>query len=133
MKYRPKTWKGTLLIVAAVVAAIAAARFFGIGTFRSAIRVGYTGSEGQDSWSASYILLDGWLERTLRLGDTPVTLHIRTETDSGSISVRITDPGGRLLFDENCMENASFDLEASGSVIVRITAENHTGGFEIST
>lgn len=46
MKYKPKNLKSTVLIIVIVVALIVAANFLGIGTMRSATRIGYVGTDG---------------------------------------------------------------------------------------
>ena len=37
----------------------------GVGTVRSATRMGYVTNEGRSNWSASYTLLDGTMRRTV--------------------------------------------------------------------
>lgn len=64
MKYKSKSLKSTVLIIVIVVALIAAANFLGIGTMRSATRIG-VGTDGLRSWTASYSMLDGKLKHTI--------------------------------------------------------------------
>ncbi len=61
MKYKPKSLKSAAQAIIIVVALIAAANFWGIGTMRSATRIGYIGNDGLRSWTASYSMLDGKL------------------------------------------------------------------------
>lgn len=131
MKFKPKSLKSTLLIIVIVVALIAAANFLGIGTMRSATRIGYAGNDGWRSWSASYTLLDGTLKHTIRPKSTQETLHIEVVTESGNISIEIKDASGNIIFDEDDIETTTFDIEISGKVVVRIGADNHKGSFNI--
>lgn len=76
MKYKSKSLKSTVLIIVIVVALIAAANFLGIGTMRSATRIGYVGTDGLRSWTASYSMLDGKLKHTI--------LHKRNASQVGT-------------------------------------------------
>lgn len=131
MKYKAKSLKSTILIVIIIVALIVVANFFGIGTMRSATRVGYVGNDGWRSWSASYIMLDGKLKHTIRPEDAQKTLHVKIVTDGGSISIEMKDAGGNVIFDEDNIETSNFDVNVSGKVIVSIEADKHKGSFSI--
>ncbi len=129
MRYRPKSLKGVLLIVAAVVVLVVAANFFGIGTMRSATRVGYVGNAGWRSWSASYMLLNGTMKHTIHPKNAPETLLVEVETKSGSISIEIVDVDGNVIFSQDHVETSSYDVTISGKVVVRIEADGHKGSF----
>lgn len=66
MKYKPKSLKSAIILVVIVVAFILLLSYLGIGTLRNATRIGYVGNDGWSSWSASYTLLDGRLQHTIR-------------------------------------------------------------------
>ncbi len=53
MKYKAESLKSAVAPVAVVVAAILATNFFGIGTKRSAVRIGFVNRGGWRSWSES--------------------------------------------------------------------------------
>lgn len=131
MKYKPKSLKSTALIFVTVVALIAAANVFGIGTMRSATRIGYFGTDGLRSWTASYSMLDGKMKHTVHPKETQGTIHIEVVTQSGSISIEMKDADGNVIFDEDNIATASFDVNISGKVIVRIEADKHKGSFSI--
>lgn len=131
MKYKPKSLKATVLIIVIVAALIAAANFLGIGTMRSATRIGYVGNDGWRNWSASYTMLNGTLKHTIRPKSTQKTLHIEITTEDGSISIEIKDADGNIIFDKENLETSSFDLDVSGKVVVRIDADHHKGSFSM--
>lgn len=131
MKYKSKSLKSTILIVIIVVALIVVANFLGIGTMRSASRIGYVGNDGWRNWSASYIMLNGKLKHTIRPEDTQKKLHVEIVTEAGSISIEIKDKDGKSIFDEDNIETSTFDVNVSGKVVVHIDADNHKGSFSI--
>lgn len=129
MKMKPKSVKSTILIVVVVLALIAASRILGIGTMRSATRIGYIGNEGWRNWSGSYTLLDGNMTHTIRPeGDT---LAVAVETESGTISIEIKDADGNIIFDQDNIITETFHVGVSGKVVVRIDADNHRGSFSM--
>lgn len=131
MKYRLKGLKSVVLLIVVIAAAMLLMNFFGFGTQRSATRVGYTSSSGWRSWSASYTLLDGWLEHTIHPETEPCTLHVEVVTESGAISIEMKDADGNVVFSESNMGTSSFDVEVPGNVVVHVEADNHKGSFDI--
>lgn len=131
MKYKPKSLISAMLIVLIVIACIAAANFLGIGTIRSGTRIGYMEHSGWRNWSANYTMLDGKLQHTIRPDDTQKRLHLDVFTESGSISIKITDKDGNIIFDQEKMETAAYDVDISGKVVVCIEADKHKGSFNI--
>ena len=101
----------------------------GIGSTRSATRIAYVGNEGRGSWTGRYHSLDGTMKKWIY----PKTdaLHIEVKTDSGAISIEIQDTDGNVIFDQSDIGTASFDVDVSGKVVVRITADHHKGSFSI--
>ena len=101
----------------------------GIGSIRSATRIGYIGSERYSSWTGRYRFLDGTMKKTIH----PKTdvLHIEVRTDDGIISIEIQDADGNVIFDEYDIGTASFDVVVSGKVVVKIMADSHKGSFSI--
>ena len=131
MKYKSKNVKSAVLIIVIVVVLIAAANFLGIGTMRSAIRIGYVGNDGLRNWTASYSMLDGKLKHTIHPKDTQRTIHIEVVTENGSISIEIKDADGNMIFDEDNIATSSFDINISGKVVIRIEDDKHKGSFSI--
>ena len=129
MKYKVKSLKSAIALVAVIVVAILATNFFGIGTQRSAVRVGFVNKGGWRSWSASYTLLDGWLEHTIRPESD--LLHVEVETESGTISIEMKDADGGIVFSEGNIETSSFEVQVPQKVVIRVDADHHKGGFSI--
>lgn len=103
----------------------------GVGTVRSATRMGYVTNESRNSWSASYTLLDGTMRRIVYPSNPAEPIHVEVLTSSGSISVEMRDTSGNTVFAEDNIGTASFDVEVSGKVVVRIIANHHKGSFQI--
>lgn len=130
MKYKPKSLKSTILSIVIAVAAVFLLSNLGIGTLRSATRIGYVGNEGWSSWSARYTLLDGWLQRTIH--PKADTLYVEVETESGTISIEMKDVHGNIIFSESNIGTSSFEIEVLGKVVIKIEADHHKGSFDIS-
>lgn len=131
MKYKPKSLKSAIILVVIVVAFILLLSYLGIGTLRNATRIGYVGNDGWSSWSASYTLLDGRLQHTIR--PETDTLHVDVETESGTISIEMKDEDGNIIFSESNIETSSFEVNVSGKVVIIIKASRHKGSFDISS
>jgi hypothetical protein len=130
--YRPKNAKSAILIVVIVLALIATARFIGIGTTRSATRIGYVDKGGWRNWSASYTLLDGTLQHTLRPNESDDLLLIDVSTASGTISIEIKNEDGDVVFQQEDIDSKEFTVEVSDKISVVIHAKGHKGSFSFS-
>lgn len=104
----------------------------GVGTVRSATRMGYVKNESHSNWSASYTLLDGTMRRTVYPSKPAEPIHVEVVTSNGSISIEMRDTDGNTIFAEDNIGTASFDVEVSGKVVVHIVADHHKGSFQIS-
>ncbi len=128
-----KPWIFSIVTVLSVIlicfGTIFVTRTLGIESSRSAIRIGYVGSEGYSSWTGRYSSLDGTMKKSIH----PKTdmLHIDVTTDGGTISIEIQDADGNVIFDEHDIGTESFDVAVSGKVVVRIIADSHKGSFSI--
>ena len=131
MKYQPKSPKAAILFVVIIIAAIFLLSSLGIGTLRSGIRVGYVGHDSLSNWSASYFWLLGRLQHTI-YPETD-TLHVEVKTESGTISIEMKDADGNVIFSENNIGTSSFEVKVSGKVVIKIEADQHKGGFGISS
>lgn len=131
MRVRPTKRAIFIIFIFIIIAASAAVFFSGSVTRRSGLRVGYIGGEGWGSWWGSYALLDGKMWRTLHLDSSQSTLHIETETQSGELFIDIKDGSGNIIFSSGALGTDSFDINASGSIKVTITAKNHKGSFRL--
>lgn len=129
MKHKSKSLKKALFIVCIVAALMLAANYFGIGTMRSASCIGYTGHDGWRNWSASYTRLDGKMKHTIHPKDNQKTLHVEVVTEEGSLSMKIKDAKGNILFEKKQLETSEFDVKAEGKAVVSIEAKGHKGSF----
>lgn len=132
MKYRPKNWKQAAIIVAIVLVALFFTNVLGIGTNRTGSRIGYMSNNGWHDWTASYMLLNGSLDHTIRPQTTPATYYIEVETESGDISIKIEDENESIIFSETNIGTEAFMIEVTGKIVVHVTADNHRGGFSIT-
>lgn len=130
MKRRTKGLQAAILLLL-LIAAIAAANVFGIGTMRSAVRIGYTEHSGGQLWEANYVMLSGTMKHTIRPKEPQKTLHMEVVTEGGSISIEVEDKDGNVLFDEDGLETSAYDVAVSGDVVVQIEADQHKGGFTV--
>lgn len=131
MKSKPKSIGGVIIVVAAVAVLLAAGRFLGIGTVRHTSGVGVVRHEGWHDWSSSYVLLDGYMEHTIRSEREPQTYLVETETREGKISIEIKDRDGNVLFSKSDMGTDSFEVEIPGRVEIRVDVDGHRGSFRI--
>ena len=129
MKHKSKSLKKALFIVCIVAALMLTANYFGIGTMRSASCIGYTGHDGWRNWSASYTRLDGKMKHTIRPKDNQKTLHVEVVTEEGSLSMKIKDAKGNILFEKEQLETSEFDVKAEGKAVVSVEAKGHKGSF----
>ncbi len=123
------------VIVLAVTAALVLLGLFfmlrscGAGERTRANAIAYVGSKTPTHWSGIYYSLDGTTRNTMRVKNGALT--ITTTTQSGVISITVQDKKGRIIFDEEDLGSATYQVEASGKVKVTIEAENHEGSFDI--
>lgn len=127
------TRKMTVVGLCALVLFIVVAYILGFNTTRLATRIGYTGHEWFDSWSGKYICLDGSMTKTIHTNSNQNAIHVEVITEAGSISIAMTDNEGHTVFEEDDIETSEFDVDASGSVKVRITADKHRGSFSVAS
>lgn len=128
MRHRPKSMRSMLLAVAVLAVVLLGARWMGLATTRSALRVGCIESGGWDRWSARYVSLHGMMERTIHPDGT---LNIAVETEEGVLSMTIRDQDGGVIFRQDDMGTEEHSVAASGRVTVRVEADHHKGSFSV--
>ncbi len=128
---KPKADKNRLAITAiALVGVVGLLAVNGPGSSRSAFRIGFSESGGWNSWSASYVSLDGTMSKPLRLEEEPAEYLLTVETKGGSLDITISGEEG-ILFFESDVPSGSYPVTLSGSVRVSVEAANHRGSFSI--
>lgn len=123
-------WKKGLWILG-MVAFVWVMTAGGLGTTRSGVRMGFWENASRTGWTAEYSYMDGYMQRNLRTADNADGITIVIETEEGSIAVEIKDEAKNVIFSQKNMESGTYEVEASGKYIVRVTAEDHKGGFYI--
>ncbi len=99
----------------------------GVVSRHSNIRIGYVENTTSSSWEAHYASLQGNSATVLNVKSD--SLDVSVTTESGSISIEITDMDGNNLYRGNNLETCSFSVGARGKVKISIDAERHSGGF----
>jgi len=130
MKGQPKSKKEVILIVLLIAAVFAVTNLLGLHSTRSAMRMGYVGSELPRSWSGKYAMLNGTMAHTLSPKDPPKTLRAEIVTEDGSLSILIYDRDGNVLLDRENVGTESLELPVNGKVRVELTADRHRGRFD---
>lgn len=82
-------------------------------------------------FASKHLQLNGLCTKTMTPETTPDMLHIETESKHGSLSIRITDESGAILFDEENLTNHTCEIEVSTPVFIRINAKKHSGRFDL--
>lgn len=73
------------------------------------------------------------MTKTIHTNSNQNAIHVEVITEAGSISIAMTDNEGHTVFEEDDIETSEFDVDASGSVKVRITADKHRGSFSVAS
>lgn len=130
---QPEKRKGNFIKLAVILLAIAALAgvlsFSGMGTMRSATRMGCVENADRNSWSASYMYLDGFMQRNIWTEDDSDSLKVLVETKDGTLEVEIKDEDGNVVFHHENMETGIYEVKVSGKCVVRVTAKEHKGSF----
>lgn len=103
----------------------------GGGRSRSAVQLMYTETVDRHHWSAQYQYFDGWMQHSLTPAQEGQSLQIQGMTQSGRLSVQVTDQEGRTLFEQQELKNGLYTIPVQGRVKVRLTGKSHQGGFWI--
>ena len=101
----------------------------------SATKVGFVSNETKTEWSASYVKLDGRLEKTFKPDGDKTTLILEFSTDDGELDYYVFDENGQADPNEEeyneVVGNGSWEVEIDGEVTVRLEARNHKGSYSI--
>lgn len=100
-------------------------------------KVGYSETQKDNLWVASYDRLDGRLEKTFK-ASAKRTLVIEFETESGEMDLLVyeKDSGNAVDVDGmqmqyKCVGNGSYEIPISEDVVVRLDARDHDGRFSM--
>lgn len=129
MNNRKPIGPSTYIAMGAILVILLAGYFFGLTSRGSGLRVGYSDSYTGSQWQARYMLLTGFRERTVNIGNEAATLHVEITTDGGAVDLTVTDMQGNVVYSQENIPTSSFDVEIPGTVIVRVTGADHSGSF----
>lgn len=118
-------------VVILLIALMITRGIFRLGTNStfSGTKTEYSGEEDKGNWSGNYRSLNGTMRK--KIDPETNTLHIQVETNSGTLSIEITDKENQEIFTATCNKTESFEVTVSGKVTVKIKAEHHSGSFSI--
>lgn len=121
-----------VLVIIAVAMGLAMWGFLGgVGTISSGTRVMYVSNEGRSHWSANYQYFDGFQQRNLWVAENADGFSLVVTTEEGSIDVEMKDEKGNVIFSQEDIQAGTYEVKATGKVVVRIEAEKHKGSFDI--
>lgn len=103
----------------------------GVGTISSGTRVMYVSNEGRSHWSASYQYFNGFMQRNLWVAENADGFDIVITSKEGSMDVEVKDENGNVIFAQENIQTGSYDVKATGKVVIRIDCEKHKGSFDI--
>lgn len=103
----------------------------GVGTISSGTRVMYVSNEGRSHWSASYQYFNGFIQRNLWVAENEDGFAVVITSEEGSMDVEIKDENGNVIFAQENIQTGSYEVKATGKVVVRIDCEKHKGSFDI--
>ena len=124
-----KQSKGMLWIIIAIFAVVG---FISVQAMRpggKSVCEGWLEHKVADLWSADYEKFDGSRDATLQ-GETTI-MRISSRTESGTLSIRITDSKDNEVFAKEDLGTAEFKIEVPQAVHVIMAAQQHAGGFQI--
>ncbi len=104
---------------------------FGLWTSRSGVRTSWSEHKNNKSWSAKYGYFSGYCEGKLKNGKENGTLHIESQTNSGSLKLEIKDTQGNVLFTIDELGDTAQIIEVPGTIKIKLIAEKHSGSFNI--
>lgn len=103
----------------------------GVGTISSGTRVMYVSNEGRSHWSASYQYFNGFIQRNLWVAENEDGFDVVITSEEGSMDVEVRDENGNVIFAQENIQTGSYEVKATGKVVVRIDCEKHKGSFDI--
>jgi hypothetical protein len=126
-------WKITIPVMILVLGIVFAMKFFGIGSFRFTLRLGYAGSQTSHLVEGSYAKVSGKMTHTLSPSKDATAVHCEITTKEGNLNVKLTEKStGKVLYEEVISGNTTFDVPADGKVTINMSPEYHKGSFKFT-
>ena len=120
------------LVGVAILVCLAMWGFLGsAGTITSGTKLMYVTSAGRSYWSASYQYFNGYAQRNLWISEGDDGFELVVTSEEGSMDIEIKDESGAVIFSQENIQTGTYEVKATGKVVVRIDFEKHKGGFDI--
>jgi hypothetical protein len=120
------------LVAVVILVCLAMWGFLGsAGTITSGTKMMYVASAGRDYWSASYQYFNGYAQRNLWVSEGEDGFELVVTSEEGSMDIEIKDESGAVIFAQENIQTGTYEVKATGKVVVRIDFEKHKGGFDI--
>lgn len=94
---------------------------------RSGTRIGYVGTATNSEWAGKYVLVNGKMSKSFSPKNGEILVEVVTE--SGSISMEITDVDGNKVYSGKDIETCSFSVMTDKDVNIKLSFDNHKGSF----
>jgi hypothetical protein len=103
---------------------------------RSSLRRGWVETSGLSHLDIRYNTFDGVERRSFRAAEgQDINLEAALQVEDGSLTVRLLDPSGELIWEESYTEDAEFSLaveaERKGRYKLQVEGESAEGGFAL--
>ena len=122
--------KVAIPVMVGVLVLVIILKSFGLLTFRSGMRLGFSGNDGVHKFNGSYSKISGIMTHTLRPSKDSNTIHCEITSKSGSLHVLITQKDDdKVILDKEFTGNETFDLTAEGKVTVKLSTSGHSGSY----
>lgn len=121
--------KGIIWIVIAIFTVVSLIAVNAMRPGGKSERVGWLEHKVTEFWSADYQKFDGTRDASLESNST--VLRIRTRTESGTLAISIMDSKDNEIFSRQGLETEEFEIEVPKAVHIILTAQEHSGGFQI--
>ncbi len=120
----------TIAILAGVLILVIVLKAAGLMSFNSGVRLGFAGSSTLHSFTGKYAKLMGSTSHVLSPSKDSTGLHCEIHTESGSVTVLITDKkDGSVIFEKEISGDEVFDVPATSKVKVKVSTTGHKGSY----
>ncbi len=120
----------TVAIMAGVLILLIVLKGAGLMTINSGIRLGFAGNSTLHTFAGKYLKLSGSTSHVLSPSKDSAGLHCEIHTESGSLTVQITDSkDGSVLLEKEISGDEVFDVPATAKVKVKLSTSGHKGSY----
>lgn len=117
-------------VMALILAALIILRVLGVFDMNSGTRIGFAGNSTFHKYEGHYVKINGTFSHTLRPSKGNEVLHCEIRTDSGEVTITVTEiKTGKTILEEVVKDNRDFDYPADGNVRIRLKTSGHSGSY----